>query len=76
MNKIDIDGREITDDVDIANEFNNFFVTSIKNFNEAIPKINLNQAVNNQLESQFCFKPISIGDIKNCMYELKQTNSI
>lgn len=61
----------IDDDKEIADEFNKFFVNSIKDLNSAIPNVNLQPDDNNMTDKEFKFKPISIRAIKNCVIELK-----
>lgn len=71
VTKIDTGAGEIVDENEIANEFNNFFVNSIKELNEAVPNVDYTPNDTDLVEERFNFKPISISDIKNCVYELK-----
>lgn len=70
VTQIDTGTAIIDDNKTIADEFNHFFVNSIKDLNEAIPNINFTPT-NREIQNQFNFKPVSIGDIKTCILELK-----
>lgn len=61
----------VENDVDIANEFNNFFVNSICEINGAIPKMGYVNDLGNICDDTFEFQDVSIRDIKMCLKEMK-----
>lgn len=71
ITRIKIGSTEFNDDLEIASEFNKYFINSIVEINESIPFVAFeDDAVLNQNLS-FQFHGVSITDIKCCLRELK-----
>lgn len=71
ITRIKAGDSEFDDDIDIANEFNKYFINSIVEINDSIPPI---AYTNNLLPIHnltFQFHCVSITDVKYCLRELK-----
>lgn len=72
-----IDGDKIyKHDQTIANEFNKYFVDTIKNINNTIPTVNYQDIqILDQNVNEFKIEKISISQLKNHIKEMKKRNS-
>lgn len=70
ITRIKTDNLEFDDDLEIANEFNKFFIRSIIELNNNIPNIQYDEEAFVS-QQQFEFRPVSISEIKKCLLELK-----
>lgn len=68
---IKVNDREIENDLEIANEFNKYFIDSIVDLNDKVPKIQYENDIHLINRPVFEFRGVSISEIKICLKELK-----
>lgn len=71
VTSIKVNGIEIENDLDIANEFNKYFVDSIVDLNRGIPSHQYENEIFLSNNPTFNFRGVSISEIKTCLKELK-----
>lgn len=69
-NTIKVGEIEIEDDLQIANEFNKYFITSIIELNESIPHHQYEEEIAADCNISFEFRCVTISEIKTCLKEL------
>lgn len=71
ISSIKINECEIENDLDMAKEFNNYFINSIVALNEEILKYQYENDIYQRNHPLFNFRGVSISEIKACLKELK-----
>lgn len=69
------DGNIIENDKDIADEFNNYFVTAIEKIHSEIPQVDFENNINFNADRMFEFNKVNVSDVKKCLREFEKKSS-
>lgn len=75
IDKIKVDGKIYDDPLDIAENFNNYFIDSIKDITKDSTKYTFNKFLNNNKSNSLFFNPVTPNDIQLIICNLKNSNS-
>jgi hypothetical protein len=76
INSIKFDGENITDDKIICDKLNSYFISSIENLAERIPKINRDPVREVYVKSVFTLKPINVSELKLFVKQIEKKSFV